>query len=150
MRAASRNDCARCRPFAGLDQGRSDCQDVSFDHRCGKIERLFRGATAAQAVQLRRHHGLHYGRTTLGHGDQYGLRDNRRAVAVPGIGTVHRTAGTFDVAERQREMALTQVCSSRRYASAKRPRQSGGKSWLTFKPERAKTRPVGANSILPA
>ena len=28
-----------------------------------------------------------------------GLRDNRRAVAVPGIGTVHRTDGAFDVTQ---------------------------------------------------
>ena len=41
---------------------------------------------------------------------------------------------------------MTQVCSSRRYTSAKRPRQSAGKSWLTFRPERATTRAVGANN----
>jgi hypothetical protein len=72
----------------------------AFDcHRCCKRERLFRAATAKRAVQLRQHHGLHCGRAALGHRDQYGLRDNRRAVAVPGIGAVHRTDGTLDVAQ---------------------------------------------------
>src|SRR4029077_17043747 len=53
------------------------------------------------------------------------------------------------VPERQREIASTHVCSSRRYASAKRPRQSGGKFWLTFRSERTITRAVGASSIVP-
>jgi hypothetical protein len=35
----------------------------------------------------------------LGDGDQNGLRDNRRAVAVPGIGTVYRTGDTFGGAQ---------------------------------------------------